>query len=85
MRILMRITSCVVICMPFGSLFFRSLIGLIDFQDCCSWPVKVFADVGSPEGGVSVQAGLAESGCGEDEAVFVSLEERWMASSCCFT
>ncbi len=59
-------------------------IGLIDFQDCCSWPVKVFADVGSPEGGVSVQAGLAESGRDEDAAAFASLEEHWMASSCCF-
>ena len=44
----------------------------------------MFADVGSPEVGVSVQAGLAESGRGEDEAVFASLEEHWMASSCCF-
>ena len=54
----------------------RSLIGLIDVQDCCSWPVKVFADVGSPEGGVSVQAGLAESRRGEDEAAVASLEEH---------
>ena len=84
MRILMRITSCVVVCMPIGSLFFRSLIGLIDFQDCWSWPVKVFADVGSPEGGVSVQAGLAESGRDKDEAAFASLEKHWMASFCCF-
>ena len=59
-------------------------IGLIDFQDCCSWAVKVFADGGSPEGGVSVQAGLAESGRDEDEAAFASLEEHWMASCCCF-
>ena len=46
--------------------------------------MKVFADVGSPEGGVSVQAGLAESGRDKDEAAFASLEEHWMASSCCF-
>jgi len=46
--------------------------------------VKVFADVGSPEGGVSVQAGLAESGRDKDEAAFASLEEHWMASFCCF-
>ena len=62
--------------MPIGSLFFRSLIGLIDFQDCCNWPVKVFADVGSPEGGVSVQAGLEQSGLDKDEAAFPSPEEH---------
>ena len=66
------------------ALSFRSLIGLIDVQDCCSWPVKVFADDGSSEGGVSVQAGLAEPGRGEDEAAVASLEEHWLASFCCF-